>query len=76
MISLIMGLAIVMFMLWLGFTLTGAVLAAIIWLFIRLPLALTAWVIGLVLCCTIILIPLGILFFKGGLKLIVPGCIA
>ena len=35
MISLIMGLAIVMFMLWLGFTLTGAVLAAIIWLFIR-----------------------------------------
>ena len=73
MFGFIVGLAVLVFMLWLGFKLTGALLAACIWLFIEVPLAFCAWTIGLVLCCTIILIPVGLWFFKTGFKLLVPG---
>ena len=73
MLGFIVGLGFLTLMLWLGFKLTGALLSACIWAFIEVPLAFGAWGIGLILCCTIILIPVGIWFFKTGLKLLVPG---
>lgn len=73
MIEFLVGLGFLTFMLWLGFKLTGALLTACIWAFIKLPLGLCAWGLGLILCCTIIMIPVGIWLFKTGFKLIVPG---
>ena len=73
MFSFLIGLGFLTFILWIGFKLKGALLSACIWACIEVPLGLGAWGIGLILCCTIILIPLGLWFFKTGLKLIVPG---
>ncbi|MBR2402819.1 MAG: hypothetical protein IKB01_08660 [Lachnospiraceae bacterium] len=57
-------------MFWIGFHITGALLSAAIWLFIRLPLALIIGCLGLVLCITIVLIPLGIKCFKLAFKIL------
>jgi len=73
MFSFLVGLGFLTFMLWLGFHLTGALLSACIWLFVEVPLAFCSWGIGLLLCCTIILIPVGLWFFKTGFKLLLPG---
>ena len=73
MFEFLIGLGFLTFMLWLGFKLTGALLSACIWAFIKVPLGFCAWGIGLVLCCTIILIPVGLWFFKIGFKLLIPG---
>ncbi len=73
MFSFLIGLGFLTMMLWLGFKLTGALLSACLWLFISVPLGFGALGIGLLLCCTIILIPAGIWFFKKGLKLLIPG---
>lgn len=59
-------------MLWLGFHLTGALLAAFVWLIIKVPLTLILWCLGLVLCCTILLIPVGIRLLTTGLHLLFP----
>ena len=72
MISIMLCLAILTFMLWLGFSITGALLIALIWLVIKLPLALLAWTVGIICCCTIILIPVGIWFIKAGGRLFIP----
>lgn len=56
-----------------GFTVTGAFLITFVWLFIKIPLAIILWGLGLAFCCTIILIPLGIGCFRGGLRLLLPG---
>ena len=61
------------FLLSIGFRLTGALLTAIFWLVIQIPLAIVAMAIGLALCCTILLIPIGIVCLKAGFKLLVPG---
>ena len=76
MISLFLGLLFFIFMLWIGFKVTGVFLTAIIWLCIKIPLALMMWMIGLICCCTLILIPVGIGLFKAGLFLMIPGCLA
>lgn len=60
------------FMLWVGFKITGALITALIWLVIRMPLALAFWTVGIVCCCTIILIPVGIFFIKVGGSLFLP----
>lgn len=73
MISLFIGLLFLTFMLWLGFKMTGALLSALFWLCIGLPIALITFVFGLLCCCTIILIPVGIGCFKAGFKFLVPG---
>lgn len=73
MLGFLFGLGFLSFMLWVGFKLTGALLSACFWLFIKVPLAFVAWGIGLICCCTIILIPVGLWFFKTGVKLLVPG---
>lgn len=64
MLEIIIGLAILTFMFWLSFHITGALLSAAIWLFIKLPLFVLIGSLGLILCVTIILIPVGIKCFK------------
>ena len=64
MLEIIIGLALLTFLFWLGFHITGAMLSAAIWLFIKLPIAVLLGCLGLVLCITILLIPLGIKCFK------------
>ena len=49
----------------LAFSLTGALIGALLWM-VKLPVVLVMWAIGAVLCCTIILIPVGLLLFKSG----------
>lgn len=66
-------LFVLMFLVGIGFRLTGALLAAVFWTVIEIPLGLVAMIIGLALCCTIILLPLGIGCMKAGVRLIVPG---
>ncbi len=73
MIGILIGLAFLCGMLWLGFKVTGALFAACFWLFIEVPLSLAMWAIGLACCCTLILIPVGLWLFKNGFKLLVPG---
>ncbi|MDO4513571.1 MAG: hypothetical protein Q4B72_05995 [Lachnospiraceae bacterium] len=60
------------FMIALGVHLTGAFLMALVWLFVRLPLSLVLLAVGIVLCCTIILIPLGVMMIRGGCRLMMP----
>ncbi len=57
----------------LGFAITGALLKACLWLFILLPIGLVLCVLGLALCCTLILIPIGAKLFTAGLHVILPG---
>ena len=60
-------------LLWIGFTITGGMIMSLIWLCIKLPLALFLFSMALALCCTIILIPVGILLFKMGVRVLIPG---
>ena len=73
MIGFLISLWVLSMLLWLGFKLTGALLSACLWLFISVPLGFGALGIGLLLCCTILLIPVGLWFLKTGFKLIIPG---
>ena len=66
-------LFVLMFLVGIGFRLTGALLAAVFWTVIEIPIGLVAMIIGLALCCTIILLPLGLGCMKAGVRLIVPG---
>lgn len=58
---------------WIGFKITGVILGAIFWLTVELPVSLLLWSLGLVCCCTILLIPLGLKFFAWGAHVMVPG---
>ena len=64
MIEIIIGLAVLTFLFWIGFHVTGALLSAVIWLFIKLPIAILLGCVGLALCITILLIPLGVKCFE------------
>ncbi len=64
MIEIIITLAILCLLFWLGFYITGALLSATIWLFVKLPLAIIMACFGLVCCVTILLIPIGGKCFK------------
>ena len=66
-------LLLVMFLVGIGFKLTGALIGAVFWSLVEIPLGIVAMAIGLALCCTIILLPLGIGCMKAGVRLIVPG---
>jgi hypothetical protein len=70
MLEIIISLALLTFLFWLGFHITGALLSAAIWLFIKLPIAILLGCIGLVLCITILLIPLGIKCLKFALSVL------
>ena len=54
-----------------AYMITGALLKAIIWLCVLVPIALLLWGIGLVCCCTLILIPVGIKLFAAGCRVLV-----
>ena len=54
----------------LAFSLTGAILAACLWV-LKLPLAICLWALGAVCCCTILLIPVGLILFKTGSALLI-----
>lgn len=64
MIEMIVVLALLTFLFWLEYHITGALLSAAIWLFIKLPLAIVMSCIGLVCCIMILLIPIGSKCFK------------
>lgn len=57
-------LLVVVLLFWLGFRITGALLSAAFWLCIKLPLALVVFCLGIVLCATLILIPVGLRCFR------------
>ena len=65
--------AVLLLLLWIGFTITGGLLLTGFWLFIKVPLALILFFLAVIFCLTIILIPLGIVLFKVGLRLLIPG---
>ena len=72
MLELILGLGILTFVLWVTYKFTGALFLACVWLFIKVPCAIIIGVLGLFLCVTILLIPVGIRSFKLALKLLIP----
>lgn len=58
-IAIIICLAVLCGMYWIGFHVTGALLKVAIWLFFKLPIALILSGLGLGLCLSIIMIPVG-----------------
>ena len=68
--EIIIILAVLMFLFWIGYHFTGALLSAIFWITIKLPLACIIACLGLVCCITILLIPLGLKCFKAAGKLL------
>lgn len=73
MIILIVSLFLLSILFGVAYRLTGALLAAVIWLGIKLPLAIMFFALGVVFCITLILIPIGIGCFKIGIRLLIPG---
>ena len=61
--EIIIALAILTGLFWLGYHVTGALLSAAIWLFIKLPLAIIVFCMGIVCCVTLLLIPIGLKCF-------------
>lgn len=64
MVGVIIRLAVLTLLFRIGFHITGALLSAAIWLFVKLPLAIIIGCLGLVCCMTILLIPIGGKCFK------------
>ena len=54
----------------LAFRITGAVLTAFFWM-LKLPLVLVMWILGAACCCTILLIPVGLLLFRTGSMILI-----
>lgn len=73
MILIFVILALLTFLFWLGFKITGALFKALFWLVVLLPITLVIWALALVCCCTLILIPIGLKLFKLGGKILIPG---
>jgi len=68
---ILIGIAIVLGSVFgLAFHITGAILLALFWI-LKLPAALVLWALGAVCCCTVILIPIGLLLFKAGTGILV-----
>lgn len=70
MIEILITLAVLTVLFWIGFHVTGALLSATIWLFIKLPFALLLGCLGLICCITILLISLGGKCFMFALKIL------
>ena len=70
MIELLIALAVLTALFWIGFHVTGALLSAAIWLFIKLPFAIIVGFLGLLCCVTILLIPLGGKCFKFAIEIL------
>ncbi|MDO4466089.1 MAG: hypothetical protein Q4C49_03655 [Bacillota bacterium] len=52
-----------------GFAITGAILSAILWFCIQLPVGLICIILGIAFCLTILLFPLGKFFCKLGIHI-------
>lgn len=52
------------------FKLTGALVSLAFWIFVKLPVGVLLVVLGIVLCCTLLLIPIGKRVFQSGIKMI------
>lgn len=72
MISFLICLVILTFIFGVAFKLTGALLKACLWIFVFLPVGLILVCFGILCCCTIILIPVGIGVFRTGIHVIIP----
>ena len=70
--EVMISLAILTFLLWIGYKITGIFLKAFIWLIVLVPIAFMLWGLAIVCCCTLILIPIGIKLFLVGLKVLIP----
>ena len=64
MIEILITLSVLTVLFWIGFHVTGALLSAAIWLFIKLTFALIVGCLGVACCVTILLISLGGKCFK------------
>lgn len=68
---LVIGLVILLLRFGLG--ILSVLLQALVWLIIKVPCGLVLLVVGLLLCCTILLIPAGVKVMGAGARLIIPG---
>lgn len=66
MIAFIIGLMCLTFLFWIGFKVTGAILTAVVWVFIKIPIALGLFALGIIFFISILLIPLGKACFRIG----------
>ncbi len=73
MIEVILSLAVLTFMLWIGYNITGALLATVIWLFVRVPIAFVIAALGILCMITLILIPIGVKLMRVALDVLIPG---
>lgn len=73
MITFFVSLLLLCVLFGIGFSITGLLIGTVFWVAVRLPLSIMCFAVGLVCCVTIILIPLGILLFKLGIRLLLPG---
>ncbi|MCQ2522030.1 MAG: hypothetical protein MJ105_06590 [Lachnospiraceae bacterium] len=55
-----------------GIKVTGFFLAALFWVWFRLPLSICLFMLGTICFCSLILIPLGKACYKGGSYVIAP----
>lgn len=61
---IIIYLAILTMLLWIGYHITGALLSAVIWLCIKLPCAIIVGCLGIACCVLVVLIPIGLRCFR------------
>ena len=73
MLEIIIFLGILTVILWVGYKITGALFTACIWLFIKVPFAILVGLLGLIMCITILLIPIGVKCLKAALRFLIPG---
>lgn len=72
MITFVLVLSLICILLGLGFSIAGIVLGTVFWVAFKLPFAIICFVLGILCCCTLILIPLGIALFGLGIKVLIP----
>lgn len=72
MLEVIITVGLLCVLCFIGYKVTGALFTGLVWLFIKLPLAIFFFCLGLVLCCTILLIPAGKGCFKIAGNLLSP----
>jgi len=67
-------LGIISTILWLGYKITNSLLMTFVWLFIRVPCAFCIGMLGLILCITVVLVPIGSECIKIAIRLVEPDC--
>lgn len=72
MISMIFAIILMIGLFSIGLRITGAILAAVLWLVVKVPVAIFLAALGAVFCCTLILMPVGLKLIALGVKLFLP----